>query len=160
MSVKINGKPIGEYVREQRKNGEMIENVNGTMTMNNDGMTIKNGSVTITRKGKKFLLRGKRIERRGDEWYVDGVAIDFDGEPMNTEKCEVTIEVHGDVEQLKTELADVIVHGDCNSISTGSGNVSCQQAVTIQTMSGDVTCQGRPNSVSTMSGDINCVKKD
>ena len=49
MSIKINGKPIGEYVREQRKNGEMIENMNGTMTKYNDKKKKKNGSVTITR---------------------------------------------------------------------------------------------------------------
>lgn len=161
MSIKINGKSISDYIREQRRKGEVIESINGSTVTSYNGkgrsVTIINGgSAVITRKGKSFVLRGNRIEQRNDEWFVDGKRFDFDGEQMNLEHCTVKIEIHGEVERLETETGDVTVHGDCHSISTQSGDVSCQEAVNISTMSGDVTCKGRPNSVNTMSGDINC----
>lgn len=161
MSITINGMSIHDYIEKQRREGEVIESMVGATVTNcakNGRVTtvINCGSVTITRKGKTFTLRGDRIERRGDEWFVDGAAFDFDGEQMSMEHCAVKIEIHGEVDRLETESGNVTVYGDCHTVSTQSGDVTCQAAASISTMSGDVTCSGRPNRVSTMSGDINC----
>lgn len=159
MSIKIEGMSISEFIKNQMKDGEVIESMNGSMTTSFRGgrsvTMVNGGSVVIIRKGKRYTLRGNRIEQRGGEWYVDGQRYDFDGEPMNLEQCTVKIEIHGQVERLVTEAGDVTVYGDCQQVSTQSGDVTCQEAVDISTMSGDVTCKGRPNSVRTMSGDIN-----
>lgn len=160
MGITIGGMSIHDYIEKQKKEGEVIENVTGKMTTNHysDGRKITlvcGGSVVITRKGRRFLLQGNRIECRDGNWYVDGRRFDFDGEQIDLKQDIVKIEIHGNVKKLHSEMGDVTVNGDVGSIQTASGDVQCNEAATIRTMSGDVTCKGRPNSVSTMSGDIN-----
>lgn len=150
---------IHDYIEKQKKDGEVIENVSGTMTTNHYGgrsvTLVCGGSVVITRKGRRFTLCGNRIEKRDGDWYVDGKRFNFDGEQMDLEQDIVKIEILGNVEKLQCETGDVTVNGDVGTIQTKSGDVQCNEAATISTMSGDVTCKGRPNSVSTISGDIN-----
>ena len=159
MEITIGGMSIHDYIEKQKKVGEVIENVTGKMTTNHYGggrttTLVCGGSVVISRKGRRFTLRGNRIEKRDGDWYVDGKLFDFNGEQMDLKQDIVKIEIHGNVEKLHSEMGDVTVKGDVGSIQTASGDVQCNEAVTISTMSGDVTCNGRPNSVSTMSGDI------
>ena len=149
-----------DYIEKQKQEGEVIENISGTMTnqfYNGKQRTtvICCGSVRITRKGRTFTLRGNRIEKRAGEWFVDGKLFDFDGQQIDLEQDVVKIEIQGNVQQLTTQSGDVTVNGDVNNLRTTSGDVQCQAALNINTVSGDVTCKGRPQSVETVSGDIN-----
>lgn len=159
MSIEINGMSIHDYIEKQKKEGQFVNLIKAeTITQGKRSTVIRGGRVNITRKGKTYTFQGKLIERRGDDWYVDGERFDFDGEQAETGSEQIKIEIHGTVEKLETENGDVTVNGDVSTITTTSGNVHCNEAAYISTMSGDVTCKGRPASVNTMSGDINYQK--
>ena len=146
-----------EYIEQQKQTGEVVENISGTMSTYSGKprtMIISNGSVRIIRKGQTFTLRGTRIEKRGDEWYVDGKRFDFAGQQMSLEQDHVTMEIQGSVQQLVLHTGNVTVHGDVTNLRTTSGDVQCQSALNITTVSGDVHCKGRPQFAETVSGDI------
>lgn len=170
MSIKINGKPMGDYIKEQMKKGEVLENVCGTqnfngftnvfrggsvMNVNGDFLLTNNASLTVNRNGKRYHLKGNRIERRNGQWYVDGKAVDWKelGGKFEDEQV-VKIEITGTVQNLHTTMADVVVHGDCQNIKTGSGDVQCENAMNVFTGSGDVHCGDVGGMVSTGSGDV------
>lgn len=171
MSININGKPLKEYIKEQKQKGEVLENVHGTQNIGGciinrfsgttihgtgDGFVITdNASVTINRNGKRYTLKGNRIEKRNGQWYVDGKAVDWNeiGGKYEEEQV-VSIEINGTVQNLCTTMADVVVHGDCQNVKTGSGDVQCEAAVNINTGSGDVHCGDVAGMVSTGSGNV------
>lgn len=170
MSIIINGKPLNEFIKEQKEKGEVLENVCGTQTFgfiksrvsmsqvygDHEGFLITdNARVTIARNGKRYTLEGNRIEKRDGQWYVDGKAVDWDAVGGKCETDAVSIEIHGNVQNLHTVSGDVKVVGDVQDINTTSGDVECQSAYNIHTMSGDVTCGSVGGNVTTLSGDIN-----
>ena len=168
MSIIIKGKTLDEYIKEQSEHGEVLENVCGTMhgcrtTMSqvygdHDNFLItNNATVTIRRGEERHTLRGNRIEKKGGKWYVDGKVVDWDtiGGEYKPENV-VSIEIHGNVNSLRTQMGDIKVVGDVQNINTTSGDVECQSAYNINTTSGDVTCGNVGGDVHTISGDINC----
>lgn len=168
MSIIINGKTLDEYIKEQSEHGEVLENVCGTMHGSisqvygdHDNFLItNNATVTIRRGEERHILRGNRIEKKGGKWYVDGKVVDWDtiGGEYKPENV-VSIEIHGNVNSLRTQMGDIKVVGDVQNINTTSGDVECQSAYNINTTSGDVTCGNVGGDVHTISGDINC-KRD
>lgn len=170
MGTTINGKPLKEYIEEQKKKGEVLENVRGTQhfmgftnvfnggtitSVGGDFVLTNNASVTVNRNGKKYHLKGDRIEKRNGQWYVDGKAVDWNelGGKFEEEQV-VSIEITGTVHNLHTTVANVVVHGDCLNIKTGSGDVQCEAAMNISTGSGDVHCGDVAGMVSTGSGNV------
>jgi hypothetical protein len=93
------------------------------------------GSSLVVMNGKVFV-NGKEVTPDGKE-----INIVVQG---NIEKLEVgacsKITITGDVNDVKTQSADVEISGHVN------GN--------IQTMSGDVDCGNVGGSIKTMSGDV------
>ena len=80
MGIEINGKPLKDYIKEQKEKGEVLEDVCGTQNIGGccintfhssqvfgvgDGFVLTNNArVTINRNGKKYTLKGDRIEKR------------------------------------------------------------------------------------------------
>ncbi len=103
----------------------------------------------ISVNGKTYS--GNSCELINDELYIDGKLVD------NIDDKEITINITGDVETLKTTSGKVTVNGDVkNNVRTMSGDVKIKGNVSgnINTMSGDVRCKDIGGNVSTMSGDI------
>lgn len=171
MGIIIGGKPLDEYIKEQKQKGEVLEDVHGTQNIGGciinsfNGGTIcgtgdnfvltNNASVTINRNGKKYRLKGNRIEKKNGQWYVDGKAVDWNelGGKYEDEQV-VSIEITGNVQNFNASTANVVVHGDCWNVKTGSGDVQCDNAVNIFTGSGDVHCSDVAGMVSTGSGNV------
>ena len=111
------------------------------------------GSSTVRINGKTY--KGNNITVKNDVVYIDGKKVD---DKNNTSKT-ITIEVVGDVKEIKTGSGDVNVHGNSGPVKTGSGDVDIHGEVSgsVTTMSGDVEITGDVNdNVTTMSGDIRC----
>ena len=170
MSIIINGKPMNEYIKEQMEKGEVLENIRGTQRIgkfcqsrvqinqsfgdHNNFLLTDNAQVIINRGGKKYTLKGDRIEKKNGQWFVDGKAVDWEEIGGKYEEEFVSVEIHGNVQSLRTLSGDVKVIGDVQNLSTTSGDVECQSAYNINTTSGDVTCGPVGGSVNTISGDI------
>lgn len=171
MGIEINGKPLKDYIKEQKEKGEVLEDVCGTQNIGGccintfhssqvfgvgDGFVLtNNASVTINRNGKKYTLKGDRIEKRNGQWYVDGKAVDWNELGGKYEEQQVvSIEITGEVQNLCATMADVVVHGDVQNVKTGSGDVQCENAVNVNTGSGDVHCGDVLGMVSTGSGNV------
>ena len=169
MSIIINGKPLNEYIKEQKEKGEVLENICGTQTNkfcksrvqisqsygdHENFLLTDNARVTINRNGKKYTLKGDRIEKKNGQWYVDGKAVDWDTIGGKYEEENISVEIHGNVQTIHTLSGDVKVIGDVQNLSTTSGDVECQSAYNINTTSGDVNCGDVGGSVNTISGDI------
>lgn len=129
----------------------------GTVVKRSRNISMPNGgTVKINRGGKSYIISGKSLERRDGVWYRDGKPVsDCDTGGAYDDLDVVTLEIHGDVEQLSTVSSDVSVSGSVGNISTASGNIRCQTVRgSVSTASGDVHCGSIGGSVSTMSGDI------
>lgn len=168
----INGKPLDDFIKEQAEKGEVLENVCGTQWHSHgrncrikinqmygdheNFLLTDNAQVTIRRGDQRFTLRGDRIEKRNGQWFVDGKAVDWDtiGGEYKSEQV-VSIEIHGNVNSLRTQMGNIKVDGDVQNINTTSGDVECHSAYNINTTSGDVTCGSVGGDVHTVSGDIN-----
>lgn len=95
---------------------------------------------------------GREIEINQDNILIDGCVIQ-----ANTPK--IHIEILGECESVSTMSGDVTVHGASKSIDTQSGDVECGDVIgNVGTMSGDVDCRIVHGRVSTMSGDISSRK--
>lgn len=129
----------------------------GTVIKRGRNISMPNGgTVKINRVGKSYTISGKSLERRDGVWYRDGKPVsDGDTGGAYDDLDVVTLEIHGDVEQLSTVSGDVSVSGDVGNISTASGGIRCQTVRgSVSTASGDVHCGSIGGLVSTMSGDI------
>lgn len=154
--IKINGKSLKDYIEEQAKQGEVLENVCGTMTNkfcqsrtrisnsygDHEGFLITdNAQVTIRRGDQRYTLRGDRIEKKNGQWYVDGEAVEWDtiGGEYKPENV-VNIEIHGNVNSLRIQAGYIKVEGDVQNINTTSGDVTCGPVGgNVETVSGDIT---------------------
>lgn len=152
--IQINGKSVGEYVNEQINGGTCeVINVHGTMHRNNGRTIVCGGSVVINKGGKKVVLKGDRIIKEDGKWYVDGKEVDTSAVQVS-EFDEVKIEITGNVETVSTTSGNVTINGDCKHVNTASGDVKCNDVVSISTASGDVHCENVEGCVNTCSGDI------
>ena len=100
--------------------------------------------------GKSFF--GRNIIVNGNI-SIDGVVV-AENTPV------IKLEILGECESVSTMSGDVVVHGAAKTINTKSGDVDCHSVFgNVSTMSGDVTCSDITGSVSTMSGDVHCKSK-
>lgn len=151
--MKVNGMSMSQFIKNQIEAGCEVIEQSTNMTMTN-GDIVCSGEVVIRKNGKRIVLKGDNIVKKDNEWYVDGKKVDVSKISM-TKQDKVSIEIKGDVTNLSTTLGDVVVHGSCMMVKTGSGDVSCESVMNISTGSGDVTCTKIAGNVSTGSGDIN-----
>lgn len=96
--------------------------------------------------GKSFS--GSNISIQNGRVIVDGVVQD------GSLTGDINVVVHGNINTLENNCGNVTAH-DVGEISTGSGDVSCQNVSgSIRTGSGDVTCGNVGGSIKTGSGDV------
>lgn len=82
----------------------------------------------------------------------------LDGTPVETADDEkrISIEVHGDVQDLQIDRCDtLLIQGAVGSVQTTSGDVRCGDVGgSVQTVSGDVCAKSIGGNVKTVSGDV------
>lgn len=79
----------------------------------------------------------------------------IDGEDVTPESKEIIIRVEGDLDSIHADNADTIeVLGNVGSITTASGDISCEVVGDIKTMSGDVHCKRVEGDFTSMSGNL------
>jgi hypothetical protein len=80
----------------------------------------------------------------------------IDGKDVTPEGKEINISVQGNIDSLEIDFATSIqVHGDVNKLRSGSANVKCTNITGgVQTGSGDVECTNIEGDVQTGSGDV------
>lgn len=122
---------------------------NSIKDISNDITTV-NGITksTTTINGKTY--EGSSVSIIGDKVIVDGIEQD------TVEGKNITIEIHGDVESIETGSGDVSAQNVNGYIKTASGDIDVQGDIegNVSTMSGDVSVSEIGGSVSTMSGDV------
>lgn len=104
----------------------------------------------ITINGKTY--NGNNFTMSGNKIIIDGVEIN----DMEEAK-EITVVVTGNINSISLGAAkSFVVHGSVGDISTGSGDVTCEDVTgSVNTASGDVDCKNIGDNVRTASGDVN-----
>ena len=110
--------------------------------------------------GKGLIVAGNKITIDGKEHVSvensENIVITDDCIKIGNKGRSIKIEIHGNVNKIVTENADVSIHGNAGDVETVSGDVDCRQVNgDITTVSGDVTCGDVFGDVTTVSGDIN-----
>lgn len=93
----------------------------------------------------------------GNNINIKDNKITIDGNVINEDSKNITIEIHGNVEYLCIDACNsIVVSGTAGAIKTKSGNISIKSDVlgSIKTMSGNVHCDNVHGSILTMSGNI------
>ena len=106
--------------------------------------TIINGEVHYSGSGSICISGGKVT--------IGGV----DVEDLNAiDEKVINIVVEGDIENLKTDDADVTVNGSVNIATTKNGNITCGDVVgDVETKNGNVMCGLVGGDVTTKNGNI------
>ena len=91
MGINIGGKPLNEWIEEQKKkDGVLIVHQGtvytefGTSTYNgaivttddNKDLCYHDADISIRINGKEYRMRGKKVERIGGQWFVNGKKAD------------------------------------------------------------------------------------
>ena len=86
MNINIGGKPLNEWIEEQKKKDGVlivhrgtVDNGFGTSTYNGAIVTLDdkdicyyNADISIRVNGKEYRMTGHKVERKAGVWYVDG----------------------------------------------------------------------------------------
>lgn len=108
----------------------------------------------------KITINGKAIRHSGSgsvcisngKMTIGGVDV---SELDAIEEKQVTIIIHGDVENLSTDDSDVTVNGHVGSAATKNGNISCGNVSGgVETKNGNVSCGHVEGDVNTKNGNI------
>lgn len=113
----------------------------------------KNSKSTVTIND--VVYSGRSVTINGDKVVVDGVV------QQQSLVGPITVTVNGDCESVSTLSGDIKVTGNVGSVTATSGDIDIEGSVegSLKSVSGDIKVS-RPhtNSISTVSGDI-IVKK-
>lgn len=102
--------------------------------------TIKSTSITCS----------KSVVIKNDKIWIDGKEID------TTDKV-INVNITGNVEKIDIDYCNQLsVTGNCNSVSTVSGNVKVEGDIVknVETTSGDIRAREIGGNVKTVSGDV------
>lgn len=104
----------------------------------------------ITINGKTY--NGNNFTMSNNKIIIDGVVINDIEEAK-----EITVVVTGNINSINLGATkSFVVHGSVGDISTGSGDVNCENVTgNVNTSSGDVDCKNIGGNVKTTSGDVN-----
>ena len=116
MNINIQGKPLKEWVEEQKKkDGVMIvhqgttRNRFGTSTYNGAIVTLmddkdvryEDADISLRINGKEYRLTGKLVERKDGVWYVDGQEADLP-------KQEQTENMADTIQEVERKVSDAL----------------------------------------------------
>jgi hypothetical protein len=104
----------------------------------------------ITINGKTYS--GNNLTISNNKIIIDGVEING-----MEEAKEINVVITGNINSINLGAAkSFIVNGTVGDISTGSGDVTCENVTgSVNTASGDVDCKNIGGNVKTSSGDVN-----
>ena len=134
MSIKIQGKPLKEWVAEQKKkDGVMIvhhgttrdgystSTYNGAIVtlMDNKDVRYENADISLRINGKEYRLTGSLVERKSGIWYVDDSIVDL---PEQEQKAHIADDITK-IEEKATEKVDDAVNSFLESF--GITNINC-----------------------------------
>ena len=113
-------------------------------TYRGNSISIKNGSIIID--GNKIEMNDKQIS----------IQVSGDLNSLDVDSCD-KINIDGNVDRIKSGSGDVYCQNVASGVETGSGNVNVSSNITgnVKTGSGDVDCKNITGSIETGSGDVN-----
>lgn len=138
MSINIGGKPLNEWIEEQKKkdgvlivhrgtvrNGYSKSTYNGAIvTLDNKDVCYENADISIRMNGKEYRMTGQRVERKNGVWYVDGNVYELPAQ--STRKgMEKDIEDIGEtvskaMDEVRRVFNDFDVEKDLEDLSVGN----------------------------------------
>ena len=120
MSIIIEGKPLNEWIEEQKeKDGVMIVH-RGTQRTEYGSSTYRgaivtpradqdiryeNADISLRVNGKEYRMTGNLVERKGGIWYVDGSIVDMPEQKQAPHMAEDITEMK---EKVKDKLDDAV----------------------------------------------------
>ena len=134
MSINIQGKPLKEWVDEQKKkDGGMIVHRGthrtqfGTSTyegaivtlMDDKDVRYENADISLRLNGKEYRMTGNLVERKGGIWYVDGSIVDLPEQEQAPHMAEDITEME---EKASDKVNDVV--NDFFEVF-GMANINC-----------------------------------
>lgn len=149
--------------------GVSLENVqfgdNNVMNVTGNTTRIRKTSGNITLVDGKVLLNGQTVEVDGDRIpAVYKITIETEGNEKTTKYVECDtfkFVVHGDCESIDTMSGDVFVDGDAQLIDTVSGSITVHGDVhgNCETVSGRISANSITGNCKTVSGSISKNKR-
>lgn len=120
MSINIQGKPLKEWVEEQKKkdgvmivhrgttyNGYTKSTYNGAIVTLMDGKDVcyEDADISMRINGKEYRLTGRRVERIDGVWYIDGTKADLPKQEQKEHMADTIQEVEKKVSDALNESA-------------------------------------------------------
>lgn len=133
--MEINGKPLDEWIREQKSKDGVLTIHRGTVktpfgtsmyqgaivtTDNQEDKCYYQADISIRIDGKEYRMKGDRVERRNGKWYVDGKPFDLPRQKnaVKSEGATSCTVVNGDKVTLGKGSRRIDI--------TGMANIGCQ----------------------------------
>lgn len=133
--MEINGKPLDEWIREQKSRDGVLTIHRGTVktpfgtsmyqgaivtTDNQEDKCYYQADISIRIDGKEYRMKGDRVERRNGKWYVDGKPFDLPRQEnaVKSEGATSCTVVNGDKVTLGKGSRRIDI--------TGMANIGCQ----------------------------------
>ena len=121
MNIEIQGKPLNEWVEEQKKkdgvmivhrgttrNGYNTSTYNGAIValMDDKDIRYENADISLRINGTEYRLTGNLVERKSGIWYVDGSIVDLPEQEQKTNMADDMAEI----KEKATEKVDDAVN--------------------------------------------------
>ena len=133
--MEINGKPLDEWIKEQKSKDGVLTIHRGTVktpfgtsmyqgavvtTDNQEDKCYYQADISIRIDGKEYRMKGDRVERRNGKWYVDGKPFDLPRQKnaVKSEGATSCTVVNGDKVTLGKGSRRIDI--------TGMANIGCQ----------------------------------
>lgn len=133
--MEINGKPLDEWIREQKSKDGVLTIHRGTVKTpfgtsmyqgaivtpdNQEDKCYYQADISIRIDGKEYRMKGDRVERRNGKWYVDGKPFDLPRQKnaVKSEGATSCTVVNGDKVTLGKGSRRIDI--------TGMANIGCQ----------------------------------
>lgn len=133
--MEINGKPLDEWIREQKSKDGVLTIHRGTVktpfgtsmyqgavvtTDNQEDKCYYQADISIRIDGKEYRMKGDKVERRNGKWYMDGKPFDLPRQKnaVKSEGATSCTVVNGDKVTLGKGSRRIDI--------TGMANIDCQ----------------------------------
>ena len=105
-----------------------------------------NHSIINIHGSGKTVINGKVYENISGQMEITDQGVFINGQPIEeyTEPFVLKVEIHGNVDNLQSENADVTINGQAGTVVSKNGNVRVSNGVTgnVETKNGNITVGG------------------
>lgn len=158
MGINIGGKPLNEWIEEQKKkDGVLIVHQGtvytefGTSTYNgsivttddNKDLCYHDADISIRIKGKEYRMNGKKVERIGGQWFVNGKKADVP--VMSREDLKAANDQLPGGRRVSIKSGEVRINRDGKQYTIKGKN--------IEQRDGQWTCDGKPVDWNDIGGE-------